>query len=153
VNADVNVADTNLCEFVNVMTSNDVPPALITLGVNDLETCGTLAVTVSESETVQVPATQDVAVLVLVTLAGVVMDAVLVICVCAAAICGNETESKKPSAHKQTLGNLTNRATKKFTRLRTPNATNDITPNLYQPGHNRWLQFRSIRHIVYVCLH
>lgn len=80
----VNVADTNLWVFANVMTSSDVPPALIVLGEKVLDTCGTLSVTVSESETEQVPAMHEVAVFVLVTLAGVVMDAVLVICVCAA---------------------------------------------------------------------
>lgn len=85
MNADANVADTNLWVFTNVMTSSEVPPALIVLGANVFETCGKLAVTVSESVTEQVPTTQDVAVLVLVTLGGAVIDAVLVICVCATA--------------------------------------------------------------------
>lgn len=113
------------------MTSKDVPPAVMVLGANVLDTCGTLNVTVSESETLQVPATHEVAVLVLVTLAGVVIDAVLVICVCATASCGKAMESKMPNASKQALGNLTNRATKKFTRPRAPNAANNATPNLY----------------------
>jgi hypothetical protein len=130
------------------MTSNDVPPALIVLGANVLDTCGTLNATASESEAEQVPATHEVAVFVLVTLAGVVMDAVLVICVCAAACCGMAIESKIPNANKQALGTLINRATKRFTRLRAPNATNDITPNLYEFTNNTWLQLQLNRHVV-----
>jgi di/tricarboxylate transporter len=93
----VKVADTSLCVFVNVMTSNEVPPALILPGVNVLDTCGRLGETVSISATVQVPAKQPVAVLVLVTLGGAEMDAVLVICVCALAICGTKRLSSTPS--------------------------------------------------------
>lgn len=131
VNTDVNVADTNLWLFVNVMTNNDVPPALIALGANVLDTCGTLNETASESDAVQVPATHEVAVLVLVTLAGVVMEAVLVICVWAMACWGIAIDKKMPNANKAALEILINRATKRFTRSYTPNATNDYTPNLY----------------------
>jgi hypothetical protein len=73
------VADTNLWVFVNVMTSKDVPPALMELGANVLDTCGKLTATVSLSVAEQVPPTHAVAVLVLVTLAGAVIDAVFVI--------------------------------------------------------------------------
>ncbi len=79
VNPALNVADTSLCVFVNVITSKDVPPALIELGANALDTWGKLNVTVSLSVAEQVPPTHAVAVLVLVTLAGAVMDAVFVI--------------------------------------------------------------------------
>lgn len=73
------VADTSLWVLVNVMTSTDVPPALIELGANVLATCGKLNVTVSLSVAEQVPPTHAVAVLVLVTLAGAVIEAVFVI--------------------------------------------------------------------------
>jgi hypothetical protein len=56
------------------------------LGVKPLATCGKLAVTVSRSLAVQVPAKQVVAVLVLVTVGGAEIDAVLVICVWAKAV-------------------------------------------------------------------
>jgi hypothetical protein len=79
VKAALNVADTNLWVFVNVITSKDVPPALIDVGANVLDTCGKLNVTVSLSVAEQVPPTHAVAVLVLVTLAGAVIEAVFVI--------------------------------------------------------------------------
>jgi hypothetical protein len=79
-----------------VMTSNDVPPAMMVVGLKVLETVGRLAVIVSLSAALQVPATQAVAVLVLVTLAGAVMEAVLVIWVCAKACCGIASEANKP---------------------------------------------------------
>jgi hypothetical protein len=79
VNPALNVADTNLWVFVNVMTSKEVPPALIELGANVLDTCGKLNVTVSLSVAEQVPPTHAVAVFVFVTLAGAVIDAVFVI--------------------------------------------------------------------------
>lgn len=63
------------------MTSKEVPAALMVLGVKLLATCGKLAVTVSGSLAVQVPARQVVAVFVLVTVGGAEIDAVLVICV------------------------------------------------------------------------
>jgi hypothetical protein len=86
VNNEVNVAVTNLWVLVKVTTNKEVPPALIALGVKDFATSGKLPATVSRSATVQIPAKQPVAVLVLVTVGGVEIDAVLVICVCANAV-------------------------------------------------------------------
>ncbi len=97
------VADTSLWVLVKVITSKDVPPALMVDGVNVLETNGTLAVIVSLSVAVQVPATQAVAVLVLVTDAGAEMEAVLVIWVCAKAICGKARPANKPMSSESVL--------------------------------------------------
>lgn len=61
------------------MVSSDVPPAEIVPGVNVLLTIGDDGVTVSMSAAEQTPAVQETDGLVLVTLAGGVIDAVLVI--------------------------------------------------------------------------
>lgn len=90
------VAETSLWVLVKVITSNEVPPALMVLGLKVLETVGKLAVIVSLSGALQVPAMQLVAVLVLVTVAGAVMEAVLVIWVCAKASCGMASDANKP---------------------------------------------------------
>jgi hypothetical protein len=79
VNREVNVAVVNLWVLVKVTTNKEVPPALMALGVKDFATSGKLAATASRSATVHVPAKQPVAVLVLVTLGGAEIDAVLVI--------------------------------------------------------------------------
>lgn len=79
VNRELNVAVASLWVLVKVITSNDVPPALIPLGEKALETCGKLATTASRSATVQVPAEQPGAAFVLVTVGGAEIDAVLVI--------------------------------------------------------------------------
>lgn len=67
--------------MVKVTTNKEVPPALMALGVKDFATSGKLAATASGSAAVQVPATHPVAMLVLVTVGGAEIDAVLVICV------------------------------------------------------------------------
>lgn len=90
------VAETSLWVLVKVITNNEVPPALIVVGLKVLETVGKLAVIVSLSGALQVPAMQVVAVLVLVTVAGAEMDAVLVIWVCAKASCGMASDANKP---------------------------------------------------------
>jgi hypothetical protein len=93
VNKDVKVAVTSLWVLVKVTTSREVPPALMALGVKDFATSGKLAATESRSAALQVPAKQPVAVLVLVTLGGAEIDAVLVICVCAKAACAAKSAS------------------------------------------------------------
>jgi hypothetical protein len=90
------VAETSLWVLVNVITNNEVPPAVMVVGLKVLETVGRLAVMVSLSGALQVPAMQLVAVLVLVTVAGAEMDAVLVIWVCAKAVCGMASDANKP---------------------------------------------------------
>lgn len=50
--------------LVNVITSRDVPPALIVDGVNDFETSGRLGVMTSVSVAKQVPVAQPAPVLV-----------------------------------------------------------------------------------------
>jgi hypothetical protein len=92
----LNVAETSLLVLVNVITSNEVPPALMVVGLKVLETVGRLAMIVSLSIALQVPATQAVAVLVLVTVAGAEMEAVLVIWVCAIANCGIASDANRP---------------------------------------------------------
>lgn len=79
----MNVAETNRCVLVKVITKSVVPPALILVGANVFETVGGLAVTISVSVAVQIPPVQPAAVLVLVTPRGTEIDAVLVTCVCA----------------------------------------------------------------------
>jgi hypothetical protein len=64
-----------------VMVSKAVPPALIALGEKVFEMVGLDGETVSMSAAVQVPAVQEGAEFVLVTLAGGEMMAVLVTCV------------------------------------------------------------------------
>jgi hypothetical protein len=93
----LNVAETSLCVLVKVMTNNEVPPAVMVDGLKVLETEGKLALIVSLSTALQVPAMQVVAVLVLVTVAGAVMVAVLVIWVCAKATCGIARDANKPN--------------------------------------------------------
>ncbi|TAG24209.1 MAG: hypothetical protein EAZ37_16845, partial [Burkholderiales bacterium] len=75
--AAVNVAETSWCVLVNVITKRVVPPALIVLGVNDLEIVGRLGVMGSESAAVHVPPVQPAPVFV--TPEGTEMKAVLVI--------------------------------------------------------------------------
>jgi hypothetical protein len=87
------------------------------VGVNVLETNGKLTVTASISATVQVPATQPAATLVLETPAGAEMEAVLVIWVCASAICGVSAESKKPTTNANALKALRAKTRQKYTRL------------------------------------
>lgn len=65
------------------MVSKAVPPALIVVGKKVFEMVGLDGETVSISAAVQVPARQEGAELVLVTLTGGEMTAVLVTCVCA----------------------------------------------------------------------
>ena len=65
------------------MVSKAVPPALIVAREKVFEMVGLDGETVSMSAAVHVPAVQDGAELVLVTLAGGEMMAVLVTCVCA----------------------------------------------------------------------
>ena len=73
------VADTSACVLVIVMLSSAVPPALIDGVENVLETVGRDVVTVSVSPAEQTPATvQEPDALVLVTLAGGVIVAILV---------------------------------------------------------------------------
>lgn len=103
MNREVNVAVTNLWVLVKVTTNKEVPPALIALGVKDFATSGKLPATVSRSATVQVPAKQPVAVLVLVTVGGAEIDAVLVICVCANAACEAKSASKPTSTNATAL--------------------------------------------------
>lgn len=68
------------------MVSNAVPPALMVLTEKAFETVGREGETVSVSNAEQIPATvQDPVALVLLTLAGGVIEAVLVIWVCACA--------------------------------------------------------------------
>ena len=77
----VRVADTSAWLLVIEIVSKTVPPALIVLSENVFEMLGLDRETVSISAAVQVPAVQKVAELVLVTLAGGEMMAVLVTCV------------------------------------------------------------------------
>ena len=85
VNTAVKLAVVSACWFVKVITSKDVPPALMAVGVNVLLTVGRLADTAStslaEQTTGEVAVMHPATELVLVTLAGGVIDAVLVICV------------------------------------------------------------------------
>ncbi|MDO9406218.1 MAG: hypothetical protein Q7T87_19485 [Polaromonas sp.] len=81
------VADTSACVLVIVMLSSAVPPALIDGVENVLEMVGRDVVTVSVSPAEQTPATvQEPDVLVLVTLGGGVIVAILVTWVWARAI-------------------------------------------------------------------
>ena len=72
------VADTSAWVLEIVMVSRAVPPAFIELREKLFETVGREGETVSISADVQVPAEQDAEELVLVTLAGGEMTAVLV---------------------------------------------------------------------------
>ena len=72
------MADTRAWVLEIVMVSRVVPPALIELREKLFETVGSEGETVSISAAVQVPAVQDTEELVLVTLAGGEMIAVLV---------------------------------------------------------------------------
>ena len=72
------VADTSAWVLEIVMVSRAVPPAFIELREKLFETVGREDVTASISAAVQVPAEQDAEELVLVTLAGGEMTAVLV---------------------------------------------------------------------------
>jgi hypothetical protein len=64
--------------LVKVITNRDVPPEGMEAGENVLDTLGRLGKTASISLTVQVPATQETELLVLVTEGGGVIEAVLV---------------------------------------------------------------------------
>lgn len=78
-----------------VMVSSAVPPALMELTEKVLETVGLDGETVSISEAEQTPATvQEAETLVLETLAGGVMDATLLTCVCASTV-GEKKRAKK----------------------------------------------------------
>lgn len=77
IKLDVNVAVVREWVLVKVITKSEVPPATIAEGANDLETVGRLGVTVSVSGAVHTPETEQA--LVLVTLGGTVIEAVLVI--------------------------------------------------------------------------
>ena len=77
------MADVNEWLLVIAMVSKAVPPALIVVGKKVFEMVGLDGETVSISAAVQVPARQEDAELVLVTLTGGEMTAVLVTCVCA----------------------------------------------------------------------
>ncbi len=74
----VSVADTSAWVLRMVMVSKAVPPALMALGEKVFETMGSDGETGSASAAVQVPAMQESAEFVLVTLAGGEMIAVLV---------------------------------------------------------------------------
>lgn len=124
------MAETKLWLLVKVITSKDVPPALMVLGLKVLDTVGTLAVIVSLSVALQVPAMQAVAVLVLVTDGGAEMDTVLVTWVCAKASCGIASDASRPVnsdntpkalavENREGLKRLTNLAS---TGMRTPNS-------------------------------
>jgi hypothetical protein len=106
-----------------------VPPAIGVLVLAVLTIARSAdGVTASTSVTVQVGLTQPVAVLVLATVAGAVIDAVFVICVCALAICGKATQSITPNTSAKTLEALKIDNRKKVTRLRTLDSTNEATP-------------------------
>jgi hypothetical protein len=83
--------------FVNVITNNVVPPALIEDGVNDLEIVGRLGVIASISAAVHVPVLHPTPLPVLVTPEGTEIEAVFVTCVCANA--GACIASRKTDAH------------------------------------------------------
>ena len=72
------MADTRACVLAMVIVSKAVPPAFIELREKLFETTGREGETVSTSAAVQVPAVQAVDELVLVTLAGGEITAVLV---------------------------------------------------------------------------
>lgn len=110
--------------MVNVITNSEVPPALIVGGVKDFETVGRLAVTPSVSLAVHTPRVEQA--LVLVTLGGTVIEAVLVISVCAET---DVTKNKTQKAIKATDVALTARVKttpNKDNRLCTFNFTNDL---------------------------
>ena len=77
------MADVNAFVLTIEIVSREVPPALIVVGEKFLDIVGLAGETKSVSADVQELARQKVAVLVLLTLAGVEMTAVLVTCVCA----------------------------------------------------------------------
>ena len=83
VNSVVNVADVSAWLFVTEIVSRAVPPALMVLREKVFEIVGLDGETTSVSAAVHVPLTQEGAELVLVTLTGGEMTAVLVTCVCA----------------------------------------------------------------------
>ena len=85
---------------MNVITNSVVPPTLIVVGANVLETVGRLGVTASRSAAVQVPVTQPAPEFV--TPEGTEIEAVLVTCVCARTGC---SENRKKNTHRQ-LKNL-----------------------------------------------
>jgi hypothetical protein len=88
---------------VNVITSKEVPPAGILDGENVLDTTGKLGVTVSVSTAEQVPAIQNVEVLVLVTPPGGAIVAVLVTDVCAIAAWATKRHKTIPNAKTDAL--------------------------------------------------
>ena len=83
MNSVVTVADVSAWLLVMEIVSRAVPPALMVLRENVFEMVGLDCETVSISAAVHVPARQEGAELVLVTLTGGEMTAVLVTCVCA----------------------------------------------------------------------
>lgn len=129
--AALKVAVVNLCVFVKVMTSSEVPPALIVLGLNVLDTVGKLAVTVSISAAVQVPAAQPAAELVLVTPSGGDIEAVLVTWVCANAACGMPNAANKPIANTSALSAWVIENRENLQRLKNLAIANMKTPKYY----------------------
>lgn len=97
------------------------------VGVKVLDTCGRLGVTVSVSEAVQVPAIQLVAVLVLVTLAGAVMEAVLVIWVCAKDREGNRKANASAVAKAIEREHFANILTNRLSEQQTLGNTNEYS--------------------------
>jgi hypothetical protein len=81
VNSADSVADTSACVFVIVIVSSAVPPALMLASEKLLETTGLEGETKSRSWAEQTPPVQDPEGLVLLTLAGGVMETTLLTCV------------------------------------------------------------------------
>ena len=104
--------------LVKVITNKLVPPAEMVEGVKVLATCGGLTVTVSTSLTEQtmgeVPVTQPAETLVFTKPAGGVMDAVLVIWVCADAIWGTIATNNMPNTIATTRKLLVKKELKKL---------------------------------------
>ena len=123
VNTAVNVAVVSACWLVKVITNKDVPPALRAVGLNVLLTVGRLADTAStslaEQTTGEVAVTHPATELVLLTLAGGVIDAVLVTCVCAVAVCEANWTNKNTVASIKVLANLLSDGSKREIRSRT----------------------------------
>jgi hypothetical protein len=85
VNTCDKVAEVKACVLTMLMVSSEVPLAKMVEGAKDFETVGKDGVTASTSLAEHTPATQKVEVLLLPTVAGAVIEAVLVIWVCACA--------------------------------------------------------------------
>lgn len=92
------VADVSAWVLLMLIVKRVVPPALMLLTANDFEIVGLDEVIVSISAAVQVPAAQEGDELVLVTLVGGEMTAVLVTCVCACAV-DNKNRQASAASH------------------------------------------------------